>query len=112
MWYSPNGVISVKKRPEGSDVPKKRISDNVKAGLMRWWIMGMCYYLVAMGLQTGMSDSPLDLILLLGIGTGLATVVVYDPIAYSVFNIKRGGRKPEPPVQGHHGVEKSPGKSG
>ena len=81
----------MKKRHEGSDIPKKRISDNVKAGLMRWWIMGMCYYLIAMGLQTGMSDSPLDLILLLGIGTGLATVVIYDPIAYSVFDIKRGG---------------------
>lgn len=80
----------MKKRHDGSDIPKKRISDNVKAGLMRWWIMGMCYYLIAMGLQVGMSDSPLDLILLLGIGTGLATVVIYDPIAYSAFDIKRG----------------------
>lgn len=71
-------------------MPKKRISDNVKAGLMRWWLMGMCYYLIAMGLQAGMSDSPLDLILLLGIGTGLATVVIYDPIAYSAFDIKKG----------------------
>ena len=81
----------MKKRPEDPNVPKKRVSDNVKAGLLRWWIVGMCYYLIAMGLQAGMSDSPIDLILLLGIGTGLATVVIYDPVAYGAFEVRRGG---------------------
>ncbi len=84
-------VINVKKLTDKPDAPKKRISDSVKAGILRWWIVGMCYYLVAMGLEVGMSESPLDLILLLGIGTGLATVVIYEPVAYGAFDVRRKG---------------------
>ncbi len=67
------------------------LSDNVKAGLLRWWLMGMCYFMIGFGTQTGTQSSPLDLIFFLGAGTGLVTVVVYNPIAYSAFDIVRGG---------------------
>lgn len=67
------------------------LSDNVKAGLLRWWLMGMCYFMIGFGTQTGTQSSPLDLIFFLGVGTGLVTVVVYNPIAYSAFDIVRGG---------------------
>lgn len=67
------------------------ISDNVKAGLLRWWLVGMCYFMIGFGTQTGAQSSPLDLIFFLGVGTGLVTVVIYNPIAYSAFDIVRGG---------------------
>ena len=67
------------------------LSDNVKAGLLRWWLMGMCYFMIGFGTQTGTQSSPMDLIFFLGVGTGLVTVVVYNPIAYSAFDIVRGG---------------------
>lgn len=35
--------------------------------------------------------SPVDLIFALGVGIGLVTVVIYNPIAYNVFNIERNG---------------------
>lgn len=73
---------------------KKRrfhLSDNVKAGLLRWWLVGMCYFMIGFGTQTGAQSSPLDLIFFLGVGTGLVTVVIYNPIAYSAFDIVRGG---------------------
>lgn len=70
---------------------RKIISDNTKAALLRWWIVGMCYFMIGFGTQTGGYYSPIDLIFFLGVGIGLVTIVVYNPIAYSVFDIVRGG---------------------
>lgn len=67
------------------------LSDNVKAGLLRWWLVGMCYFMIGFGTQIGTQSSPLDLIFFLGVGIGLVTVVIYNPIAYSAFDIVRGG---------------------
>ena len=71
---------------------KKRISDNVKAGLLRWWLAGMTYFFVGFGTQMGILSDPLDLIFLLGVGMGLVTVLIYNPIAYGMFDIKRRGQ--------------------
>ena len=70
---------------------RKAISDNTKAALLRWWIIGMCYFMIGFGTQAGEYDSPIDLIFFLGVGIGLVTIVVYNPIAYSVFRIERSG---------------------
>lgn len=67
------------------------LSDNVKAGLLRWWLVGMCYFMIGFGTQAGAQSDPLDLIFFLGVGIGLVTVVIYNPIAYSAFQIVRGG---------------------
>lgn len=66
-------------------------SDNLKAGLLRWWIAGACYFLVGFGTQLGTFGSPIDLIFALGTIIGLATVFVYDPIANSAFTLIRRG---------------------
>lgn len=68
------------------------LSDNVKAGALRWWLMGMCYYMIGFGTQSGLADNPLDLMLLLSIATGLVTVYIYNPIAYNMFKIVRRGQ--------------------
>lgn len=67
------------------------LTDNVKAGLLRWWLVGMCYFMIGFGTQVGAQSDPLDLIFFLGVGIGLMTVVIYNPIAYSAFDIVRGG---------------------
>ena len=71
---------------------KKKISDNVKAGILRWWMAGMCYFFIGFGTQIGALADPLDLIFFLGLGLGLVTVFLYNPIAYRMFDIVRKGK--------------------
>ena len=71
---------------------KKRISDNVKAGILRWWIAGVCYFFIGFGTQMGVLSDPIDLIFMLGVCIGFATVFIYNPIAYGMFDIVRKGR--------------------
>ncbi|MBE7722692.1 MAG: hypothetical protein E7243_24685 [Lacrimispora celerecrescens] len=71
---------------------KKKISDNVKAGIFRWWIAGMCYFFIGFGTQSGIFADPLDMIFFLGLGLGLATLFLYNPVAYRMFDIVRKGR--------------------
>lgn len=70
---------------------KKRLSDHVKAGILRWWIAGMCYFFIGFGTQAGAFATPVDLIFFLGLGIGLVTVVIYNPIAYGMFDMVRKG---------------------
>ena len=67
------------------------VSDRVKAGLLRWWLAGMCYFLVGFGTQAGGMESPVDLIFWLGVAIGLSDVFIYQPIAYSAFQLERKG---------------------
>lgn len=83
------------------------LSDNVKAGLLRWWLVGMCYFMIGFGTQTGAQSSPLDLIFFLGVGIGLVTVVIYNPIAYSAFDIVRGGEIVNKTRKGRSGAAKA-----
>lgn len=86
---------------------RKKISDNMKAALLRWWIVGMCYFMIGFGTQAGSYDSPIDLIFFLGVGIGLVTIVVYNPIAYSVFDIVRGGEIINRRRQGRKGYQRA-----
>lgn len=70
----------------------KKIPDSVKAGALRWWIAGMCYFFIGFGTQTGMFYDPVDLVFFLGTGIGLATILVYNPIAYGMFDMVRRGQ--------------------
>ena len=70
---------------------KNWFTDNRKAGLMRWWLAGMCYFMIGFGTQVGGYSSPIDFIFFLGVGIGLVTIVVYNPIAYNVFRLTRNG---------------------
>ena len=50
---------------------------------------GMCYFMIGFGTQVGGYSSPIDFIFFLGVGIGLVTIVVYNPIAYNVFRLTR-----------------------
>lgn len=71
---------------------KPVFSDNVKAGALRWWLMGMCYFMIGFGTEAGLANDPLDLIALLIICTALVTIYIYNPIAYNAFKIVRNGK--------------------
>jgi len=71
---------------------RKKISDNVKAGAIRWWLAGMCYFFIGFGTQAGAFADPLDLIFFLGLGLGLVTIVIYNPVVYRMFDIIRKGQ--------------------
>ncbi len=71
---------------------KKWLSDNKKASLLRWWLAGMCYFFIGFGTQAGMFTDPVDLVFFLGAGIGLVTIVIYNPIAYGMFDITRKGQ--------------------
>ena len=44
---------------------KNWFTDNRKARLMRWWLVGMCYFMVGFGTQVGGYSSPIDFIFFL-----------------------------------------------
>lgn len=71
---------------------RKKISDNVKAGVLRWWIAGMCYFFIGFGTQSGTAADPLDMIFFLGLGLGFATLFLYNPVVYRMFDIVRKGK--------------------
>lgn len=72
--------------------PKPKISENVKAYLVIWWFSGATYFFIGWGTGSGLSDNPLDLIFMLGVGMGLVTTLLVNPIIYNLFTIKRRGK--------------------
>ena len=52
---------------------KNWFTDNRKAGLMRWWLAGMCYFMIGFGTQVGGYSSPIDFIFFLGVEIGRAS---------------------------------------
>ena len=52
----------------------------------------MCYFFIGFGTQSGIFADPLDMIFFLGLGLGLATLFLYNPVAYRMFDIVRKGR--------------------
>ncbi len=71
---------------------KKRMSDKTKISIFRWWFVGACYFFIAMGTTLAERTDMLDLIFFLGIGIGIINVIVFHPIIYHMFNIRRRGK--------------------
>lgn len=71
---------------------KKHMSDKTKISIMRWWFVGATYFFIAMGTSLAEYSDPLDLIFFLGIGIGVLNVLVFHPIIYNMFNIRRRGK--------------------
>ncbi len=71
---------------------KKKMTDETKVTLCRWWFVGMVYFLIGFGTSLANTTDPLDLIFALGIGIGVCTVFVFHPIVYHMFNIHRRGK--------------------
>ncbi len=71
---------------------RKKISDATIVTIARWWFVGMIYFLIGFGTSLGNSIDPLDLIVMLGLGIGAGTVLIFHPIVYHMFNIRRRGK--------------------
>lgn len=70
---------------------KLNISDNTKITIIRWWFVGAACYFIAFGTSVGENTDPFDLIFFLGIGIGAMNVILFHPIIYHMFDIKRRG---------------------
>ncbi|MFI3166604.1 MAG: hypothetical protein R3Y32_00645 [Bacillota bacterium] len=71
---------------------KKHMSDKTKISILRWWFVGASYFFIAMGTSLAEKTDSLDLIFFLGIGIGIVNVLIFHPIIYHMFDIRRRGK--------------------
>ncbi len=69
-----------------------KISDNKKALIFRWWISGAVCFFIGWGTSLGTRIDSYDLIFVLGLVTGLAHLIIYNPIVFGMFEIERDGK--------------------
>ncbi len=68
------------------------MSDKTKISIMRWWFVGAAYFFIGMGTSLAEYSDPLDLIFFLGVGIGVLNVLIFHPIIYNMFDIRRRGK--------------------
>ncbi|MCI6674432.1 MAG: hypothetical protein MR519_08790 [Spirochaetaceae bacterium] len=71
---------------------KRRLSDNAKAMVCRWYLAGVVYFFVAFGTPLGSRLTTIDLVFTLAAGTGCLTVFVLDPILWRIFDLTEHGK--------------------
>ncbi len=71
---------------------KRRLSDNAKAMIARWYLAGVVYFFVAFGTPLGSQLSTIDLVFTLASATGLLTVFVLDPILWRMLDLCEHGK--------------------
>ncbi len=69
-----------------------RLSDNTKSYFVIWWFAGAVYFFVGWGTNLGQLEDPFALIFFLGLGMGLVTAFLINPIIYHMFTIQRRGK--------------------
>lgn len=67
------------------------LSDNTKSYFIIWWFAGAVYFFIGWGTTLGVNKDPFDLLFFLGLGMGLVTAFLINPIIYHMFSIKRKG---------------------
>lgn len=70
---------------------KFTFTEEMKATLFQWWIVGAVYFFIGFGTaipQTG----AIDFIFFLGIGIGMVHILIYYPIIYNMFTLTRNGK--------------------
>ncbi len=69
----------------------QRIPDKVKIAFLRFWLIGLIYYLIGWGTELGMHDNPFDLIFVLALVIGACMIILFNPIINKMFDIERNG---------------------
>lgn len=69
-----------------------KINDNVKIAFLRFWFVGLIYYLIGWGTDLGMRSDPLDLIFVLAIVIAGGHIILFNPITRLMFDIERNGK--------------------
>lgn len=70
----------------------RNMKDSYKILLFRWWFSAAVCFFIAMGLQFGNQGSTFELVFGLGLGIGVANLLLFNSIISSVFDIERRGK--------------------
>lgn len=68
-----------------------KIPDGVKVEFFRWWFVGAICFFIAWGTSLGKND-PFDLIFVLALVISFGHMLIFNPIVYGMFDIKRNGK--------------------
>lgn len=71
--------------------PRTKRSQIILEWVIRWWGAGAVFFFIAWGTGLGLQDTVIDMIFVLGLGIGLFTIVVLDPVIYGFLEIERDG---------------------
>lgn len=69
-----------------------KIPDGVKVEFFRWWFVGAICFFIAWGTNLGNKEDPFDLIFVLALVISLGHMLIFNPIIYGMFDIKRNGK--------------------
>jgi hypothetical protein len=80
--------------PDTQDKRKKKnkLKDNTKVMLFRWWLAGAVYFFLAFGSSLGKNLSSIDLTFMLAVATSFLTILVFNPVMYSMYDITKHGK--------------------
>ncbi|MDE6946741.1 MAG: hypothetical protein K2P14_06130 [Anaeroplasmataceae bacterium] len=68
-----------------------KIPDGVKVEFFRWWFVGAICFFIAWGTDLGKND-PFDLVFVLALVISFGHILIFNPIVYGMFDIKRNGK--------------------
>jgi len=60
--------------------------------VFRWWLAAAVYFFVGWGTELALYTSIVDMIFILGIVMGIVQIVIFNPVVYGMFNVKRRGK--------------------
>ncbi len=69
-----------------------KIPDGVKVEFFRWWFVGAICFFIAWGTNLGNKEDPFDLIFVLALVISFGHMLIFNPIVYGMFDIKRNGK--------------------
>jgi len=71
---------------------KNRLKDNTKVLLFRWWLAGAVYFFLAFGSSLGKNLSSIDLTFMLAVAMSFLTILIFNPVMYSMYDITKHGK--------------------
>lgn len=75
---------------------RRKLSDNAKAMIGRWYLAGAVYFFVAFGTPLGSRLTTIDLTCALALAIALLTVFVLDPVLWRMLDLTECGRVVNP----------------
>ncbi len=81
----------MEKKDENKKPFLSRFSDRTKIAFLRFWFVGLIYYLVGWGTDLGLNEDPVDFIFVLALISSAAIIIIFNPICHYMFDIERNG---------------------
>lgn len=70
----------------------RRHKETILMVFFRWWLASAVYFFVGWGTELALYNSIIDMIFILGIVVGIVQIVIFNPVVYGMFNVKRRGK--------------------